>query len=65
VKVRRLVSIAAGAILIPAFVVAAQDLNGAGSSFAAPLYARWSADYAAKTGVKVNYQSVGSGAGIK
>jgi phosphate transport system substrate-binding protein len=44
---------------------AAQDLNGAGSSFAGPLYSRWSADYAAKTGVKVNYQPIGSGAGIK
>ena len=43
----------------------AQDLNGAGSSFAYPLYSRWSADYQAKTGVKVNYQSVGSGAGVK
>jgi phosphate transport system substrate-binding protein len=43
----------------------AQDLNGAGSSFAGPLYSRWSADYAAKSGVKVNYQPIGSGAGIK
>ncbi len=64
-KVRGFLPIAAAAILIPAFAVGAQDLNGAGSSFAAPLYARWSADYAAKTGVKVNYQPVGSGAGIK
>jgi len=65
VKVRGFLPIAAAAILIPAFAVGAQDLNGAGSSFAGPLYSRWSADYAAKTGVKVNYQSVGSGAGIK
>jgi phosphate transport system substrate-binding protein len=65
VKVRGLLSIAAAASLIPALAVGAQDLNGAGSSFANPLYQRWSADYAAKTGVKVNYQSVGSGAGVK
>jgi phosphate transport system substrate-binding protein len=43
----------------------AQDLNGAGSSFAGPLFSRWSADYAASKGVKVNYQPIGSGAGVK
>jgi phosphate transport system substrate-binding protein len=66
VKVRGLCSIAAVALLTSiACAAGAQDLTGAGSSFAAPLYGRWSADYAAKTGVKVNYQSVGSGAGIR
>jgi phosphate transport system substrate-binding protein len=66
VKVRGLCSIAAVALLTSiASAAGAQDLTGAGSSFAAPLYGRWSADYAAKTGVKVNYQSVGSGAGIR
>ena len=40
-------------------------LTGAGSSFAYPLYARWAADYRAKTGTLVNYQSKGSGAGIR
>ena len=64
-KARGLLSIAAAAFLVPACTVGAQDLNGAGSSFAQPLYGRWSADYAAKTGIKVNYQAVGSGAGIK
>lgn len=43
----------------------AQDLTGAGSSFAAPIYNKWAGPYAAKTGVKINYQSVGSGTGIK
>ncbi len=41
------------------------DLTGAGSTFAAPLYSRWAADYAAKAGVRVNYQSIGSGGGIR
>ncbi len=41
------------------------ELTGAGSTFAAPLYSRWAADYVAKTGVKVNYQSIGSGGGIR
>jgi phosphate transport system substrate-binding protein len=40
-------------------------LTGAGSSFAYPLYSRWAADYFAKTGTQVNYQSKGSGAGIR
>jgi phosphate transport system substrate-binding protein len=41
-------------------------LNGAGSTFAYPLYSRWFADYArSHPGVQVNYASVGSGAGIR
>ena len=43
----------------------AQEVTGAGASFPAPLYAKWAADYNKATGVKINYQSVGSGAGIK
>jgi phosphate transport system substrate-binding protein len=44
----------------------AQQLAGAGASFPAPLYQRWSSDFGtANKGVQVNYQSVGSGAGVK
>jgi phosphate transport system substrate-binding protein len=43
----------------------AQDVTGAGASFPAPLYAKWASDYNKATGVKINYQSVGSGAGLK
>ena len=43
----------------------AQDVTGAGASFPAPLYAKWAADYNRATGVKINYQSVGSGAGLR
>src|SRR5208283_5723879 len=39
-------------------------LNGAGGTFPAPLYTKWFAEYASLTGVQVNYQAVGSGAGI-
>ena len=46
-------------------VASAQDITGAGATFPAPLYAKWAADYNKATGVKINYQSVGSGAGIK
>jgi len=43
----------------------AQDITGAGASFPAPVYAKWASDYHKATGVKVNYQSIGSGGGIK
>ena len=43
--------------------VAAQ-ISGAGASFIYPLVSKWSADYNAATGNKVNYQSIGSGGGI-
>ena len=43
----------------------AQDVTGAGASFPAPLYSKWAADYNKATGVKINYQSVGSGAGLR
>lgn len=46
-------------------VAAAQDVTGAGASFPAPLYAKWAADYNKATGVRINYQSVGSGAGLR
>ncbi len=56
------------AALLAAFGVGAalaQDITGAGASFPAPLYSKWAADYNKATSIKVNYQSVGSGAGIK
>lgn len=46
-------------------VANAQSITGAGATFPAPIYAKWAAEYNKLTGVKVNYQSVGSGAGIK
>lgn len=52
-------------ILLAASAVQAQDITGAGATFPAPLYARWAADYQKTTGQKVNYQSIGSGAGLK
>jgi len=43
----------------------AQEITGAGASFPAPIYAKWASDYNKAAGVKVNYQSIGSGGGIK
>ncbi len=56
-----------GALTLLGTVTAAlaQDVTGAGASFPAPLYARWAADYNKATGNRINYQSVGSGAGIR
>ncbi|HEU4564526.1 MAG TPA: phosphate ABC transporter substrate-binding protein PstS [Gemmatimonadaceae bacterium] len=41
------------------------DLTGAGATFPYPIYSKWFSDYATKTGVKINYQSIGSGGGIR
>jgi phosphate transport system substrate-binding protein len=50
------------ALVIPA---AAQNLTGAGASFPYPIYAKWFDTYRQKTGAQINYQSIGSGAGIQ
>ncbi|MDQ6683865.1 MAG: phosphate ABC transporter substrate-binding protein PstS [Pseudomonadota bacterium] len=47
------------------FAASAQDVTGAGASFPAPVYAKWADAYNKATGVRVNYQSIGSGAGVK
>ncbi|MEW6107777.1 MAG: phosphate ABC transporter substrate-binding protein PstS [Nitrospirota bacterium] len=46
-------------------VDAAETLNGAGASFPYPVYSAWAYDYNKVTGVQLNYQSIGSGGGIK
>ena len=47
-------------------VVFSKDIiNGAGASFPYPLYAKWATMYEKQTGIKLNYQSIGSGGGIK
>ena len=57
----------AGVVAAGAFssAMAQQEATGAGASFPAPLYSKWAADYNKATGVKINYQSVGSGAGLR
>lgn len=44
---------------------AATALTGAGATFPDPIYSKWFSDYAAETGVRINYQPLGSGAGIQ
>jgi phosphate transport system substrate-binding protein len=43
----------------------AVEITGAGATFPYPIYAKWAESYNVKTGVKLNYQSIGSGGGIK
>ncbi len=51
--------------VVPLTACTSNTLNSAGATFPAPIYQRWFEDYAKETGYKVNYQSVGSGAGVR
>jgi phosphate transport system substrate-binding protein len=52
-------------LLAVGFTAQAQTVNGAGATFPAPLYSKWADAYNKETNIKINYQSVGSGAGIR
>ena len=57
---------AAGFLAAAAFVPAnAADISGAGATFPYPIYAKWADAYKKETGNGLNYQSIGSGGGIK
>ena len=57
---------AAGAIAVTTFAPAmAADISGAGATFPYPIYAKWADAYKKETGNGLNYQSIGSGGGIK
>jgi phosphate transport system substrate-binding protein len=62
---RSLLALSVTSALTLAGTVNAQEITGAGASFPAPIYAKWASDYNKATGIKVNYQSIGSGGGIK
>ena len=53
----------AAAMLTP--VAQAADISGAGATFPYPVYAKWADAYKKETGIGLNYQSIGSGGGIK
>lgn len=63
VQVSKSLALVAG--LFGTQVALAQDVTGAGATFPAPIYAKWADAYNKATGVRINYQSVGSGAGLK
>jgi phosphate transport system substrate-binding protein len=62
--VSRLMALALVAGLVPT-ASEAQSLTGAGATFPYPIYSKWFDAYAKAKGVKVNYQSIGSGGGIR
>ncbi|HIA2339422.1 TPA: extracellular solute-binding protein, partial [Burkholderia contaminans] len=52
-------------LILVALNVHAADITGAGSTFAAPIYAKWADAYKKAGGGKVNYQGIGSSGGLK
>src|SRR5690349_4181952 len=62
----KLKAFAAVTVMMVAGVAAAQNINAAGATFPYPIYNRWFTEYAqAHPNVHINYQSIGSGGGIK
>ena len=55
----------AGVVLASTSAVQADTISGAGSTFAAPLYAKWAEGWKRTSGNALNYQGIGSGGGIK
>ncbi len=65
---KKILSIAVLAVVLSSSLFAAQaaeTLNGAGASFPYPVYSAWAFEYNKISGVQLNYQSIGSGGGIK
>jgi phosphate transport system substrate-binding protein len=58
-------ALAIALILSSAFTYAAETLNGAGATFPYPVYSAWAFDYNKVAGMQLNYQSIGSGGGIR
>ena len=61
-KVKKIIAMFLAATAINA---SAADLTGAGATFPFPIYSKWAEAYNAATGIGLNYQSIGSGGGIK
>lgn len=54
-----------GAALLASQAAVATDITGAGATFPFPIYSKWAEDYKKATGKAMNYQSIGSGAGLR
>ncbi len=52
-------------LLFPCTSLSSEMINGAGATFPYPLYSAWASNYYKATNIKVNYQSIGSGGGIR
>ena len=55
----------AAVLTVLATSVSAVEITGAGATFPYPIYAKWAEDYQKATGIKLNYQSIGSSGGVK
>jgi phosphate transport system substrate-binding protein len=62
---RVIIGMASGLVLAAAPLTQAADITGAGATFPYPIYAKWADAYKKQTGIGMNYQSIGSGGGIK
>jgi phosphate transport system substrate-binding protein len=62
---RLLVSIGLSSVLLSVGIVSAANITGAGATFPSPVYAKWAEFYERQNGIGLNYQSIGSGGGIK
>ena len=52
-------------LAVSSFAVSAQQITGAGATFPYPIYAKWAESYNKETGIKFNYQSIGSSGGVR
>lgn len=65
IRSTRLAAVALAASIAGAAVAHAASISGAGATFPYPIYAKWADAYRKETGIGLNYQSIGSGGGIK
>ena len=59
------IALTAAALVATSWSALAADISGAGATFPYPVYAKWADAYKKETNVGLNYQSIGSGGGIK
>jgi phosphate transport system substrate-binding protein len=52
-------------LALASFAVSAQQITGAGATFPFPIYSKWASEYNKATGIRLNYQSIGSGGGVQ
>jgi len=64
-KLLKILAAAGALVAVPTMTAVAADISGAGATFPYPIYAKWADTYKKASGVGLNYQSIGSGGGIK
>jgi phosphate transport system substrate-binding protein len=64
-KLLKIIAAAGAFAAVSAMTAAATDISGAGATFPYPIYAKWADAYKKQTNIGLNYQSIGSGGGIK